>query len=57
MKYTCLVNGLSLMPPLSGVKRTTLELCRRMFRPDGIWTPLYYYGHYSRNLLDLETRE
>ena len=52
---TCLVNGLSLLPPLSGVGRVVFELCRRIFSPDGSWTPLYYYGHYSRSLLDLET--
>ena len=56
-KHTCLVNGLSLLPPLSGVGRVVFELCRRIFHPDGIWTPLYYYGHYSHNLLDLETPE
>lgn len=54
-KYTCLVNGLSLLPPLSGVGRMVFELCRRIFHPDGALTPLYYYGYYSRNLLDLET--
>jgi len=53
-KYKCLVNGLPLMPPLSGVGRMVFELCRRVFHPDGAWTPLYYYGYYSRNLLNLE---
>ena len=54
-RRTCLVNGLPLMPPLSGVGRAVLELCRRVFHPGGTWTPLYYYGYYSRNLMDLET--
>ena len=53
-KYTCLVNGLSLVPPLSGVGRATFELCKRIFKNGGIWTPLYYYGYYSRNLLGSE---
>ena len=56
-KYMCLVNGLSLIPPISGVGRTTFELCKRIFHPGGIWTPRYYYGHYSRNLLCPETPE
>jgi glycosyltransferase involved in cell wall biosynthesis len=43
------------MPPLSGVGRATFELCRRIFRPGDDWTPLYYYGWYTRNLLDLES--
>jgi len=52
--HTCLVNGLSLMPPLSGVGRVVFELSRRIFRPGGIWSPLYYYGYYSHGLMDLE---
>ena len=56
-KYTCLVNGLSLFPPLSGVGRVVYELCRRIFHHDGIWSPLYYYGYYSNSLLKFEAQE
>ncbi|MCL2684063.1 MAG: glycosyltransferase family 4 protein [Synergistaceae bacterium] len=56
-KYTCLVNGMSIIPPISGVGRVVFELCRRDFHPEGVWAPLYHYGHYSRNLLNLETTD
>ena len=53
-EYTCLVNGLSLVPPLSGVGRAVFELCKRIFHEDGFWTPIYYYGYYSDKLISLE---
>jgi glycosyltransferase involved in cell wall biosynthesis len=54
MKRICLVNGLSLIPPLSGVGRVVFELCRRVFNSNETWTPLYYYGYYSHSLLTLD---
>ncbi|GHV56660.1 glycosyl transferase [Synergistales bacterium] len=32
----------------------TLELSRRLFDDDSSWEPLYYYGYYSRRLLDFD---
>ena len=51
-KSVCLVDGFSLVPPLTGVGRSTLELCRRLFGGFGFFTPLYYYGYYSSRLMD-----
>lgn len=50
----CIINGLSLVPPLTGVGRVTLELCRRFGMANKNFAPLYWYGYYSRRLWDEE---
>ena len=54
-KYTCLVNGLSLVPPLSGVGRVVFELCKRIFYEGSAWKPIYYYGYYSDKMMTYQT--
>lgn len=54
-KKLCIVNGLSLVPPLTGVGRVTLELCRRLYGEDSDFKPLYWYGYYASRLWDEES--